>query len=185
MTDTRTNPATAPTGWHYAGPAIFLHWAIALLIVLNVGLGYYMMLIEDDPGSERFFDLHKSFGIVIAVLVIARLAWRLKHPPAPLPDGMPRWQVKLALGTHWLLYAGLVVIPVAGFLGASFSKSGVVFFGLHFPAWVTPDHDLSEQIFTVHITLAWTLVALVALHVAGALKHLLVNRDKVFQRMWP
>jgi len=96
---------------------------------------------------------------------------------------MPKWQVRLAVVTHWLLYMLMIVIPVVGYLGASYTKSGVAWFGRATPRWAEPNHDLAEQFFNVHGTLVWVLVALVALHVAGALKHWLIDKDGTFQRM--
>lgn len=175
---------SALPAWRYRRPAMVLHWAIALLIVFMAGLGWYMMSIEDDPGSVWFFDLHKSFGLVLALMVLTRLLWRLTHRPDVLPSHVPRWQVRLAGGTQLLLYVLMVLIPLTGYLGASYSKNGVQFFGTVTPQWALPNHDRAEQFFSVHSVLIWVLIVLVALHVAGALKHLLLNRDGVFQRMW-
>ena len=170
--------------WRYGQPAIILHWALAILIAGMVGLGWYMMSIEDEPNSGWYFDLHKSVGIVVFVLVLLRILWRSKHRPAALPTSLPTWQVKVSSVTQWSLYASMVLMPLTGFIGASYSKKGVIFFGLKVPAWVIPNHDISEQFFSVHSALAWVLVALVALHAAAGLKHLLVDKDGVFERMW-
>jgi len=171
-------------GWRYSGPAIFLHWAIALLVAVLVGLGWYMLSVEEDPSSAWLFALHVSLGLTAAILIAMRLVWRLRNPPQPAGTGSG-WQPKVARATHWLLYSLLVIMPVAGFLGASFSGDGVAFFGLALPQWVQPNDTLKEQFFGVHAVVAWVLVAGVALHVLGALKHLLVDRDAVFWRMWP
>jgi cytochrome b561 len=149
-----------------------------------VAVGLYMTSIEDEPGADRYFDLHKSTGIVVFALVLARLAWRLRHRPAALPPTMPKWQVLAAAGVHRLLYACMVLMPLTGFLGASHTRSGVAFFGLQLPRWRAPDRDTAELFFGLHGTIAWILVALVALHTLAGLKHLLVDRDRVFQRMW-
>ncbi|MEO8525697.1 MAG: cytochrome b/b6 domain-containing protein, partial [Caldimonas sp.] len=145
--------------------------------------GWYMMSVEHEPGSVGYFDLHKSVGIVIAFLVATRILWRLGHPPGPLPASLPAWQVKLARGTQAMLYLLMVLLPLTGYLGASWSKAGVHWFGLTTPAWAVPDHDRAEQFFDIHSVLVWVLVVLVALHVAGALKHLLIDKDGVFHRM--
>ena len=84
-----------------------------------------------------------------------------------------------------LLYVLMLAIPLAGYGGASFSKSGVPFFGVLTPHWAAPNHDLAENLFDLHSTLVWVLVAAVALHVAGALKHRFVDKDGVFERMGP
>ncbi|MDB5858543.1 MAG: putative cytochrome [Ramlibacter sp.] len=171
--------------WRYSTPAIVLHWVLAALIVFMAALGWWMMTVEHEPGGQRWMDLHKSIGLIVFVLVLARLAWRLTHKPEPLPAGMPAWQVQLSRLTHWLLYAAIVVLPATGILGASYSRGGLKFFGAPLPAWATPARATSELFFEIHSLLVWVLVALVALHVLAALKHLLLDRDEVFRRMWP
>jgi len=170
--------------WRYSRTAVFLHWTLAAMLVLTTAIGLRMMAIEDEPGSAAWFDLHKSVGLVIASFVVARVLWRLTHRPVPLGPSVPAWQVKLAGATQGLLYVLMVIIPIAGYVGASYSKAGVRFFGLPTPAWATPDHDLAERFFDIHSALVWVLVALVALHVLGGLKHLLIDKDSIFQRMW-
>jgi cytochrome b561 len=157
---------------------------MAVLLAGMAGVGWYMHSIEDDPGADRLFDLHKSTGIVVFALVLVRLAWRLRHPPAPLPASVPGWQVLAASTVHRLLYACMILMPVTGMLGASHTKSGLVFFGLRLPRWRPPDDDIAEWFFGLHGWIVWLLVALVALHTLAAVKHLLVDRDRVFQRMW-
>ena len=184
MKNDALNPTPATREWHYAPPAILLHWLLALLIAGMASLGWYMMSIEDSPGADTWFNLHKSVGLIVFTLVLLRSAWRLTHRPATLPASVPRWEVRLSSVVQRLLYACMILLPIAGFLGASYSKEGVAFFGTSLPSWAVADHDMAEVFFSIHETLAWTLVALIALHAAGGLKHLLVNRDKVFQRMW-
>lgn len=174
------------TAWRYSSTAIILHWTLALWLTAMAGLGWYMMSIEDEPGSGWFFALHKSFGILALLLVAVRVVWRLTHrPPAlPLGDGGGRWGNRLAHATQAWLYGLMALLPLTGYLGASYSKSGVQLFGLPLPQWAVPEHDTAEQFFEIHSVLVWVLVALVALHVLGALKHLLLDKNGVFARMW-
>ena len=72
------SPVGVQTGWHYSQVAILLHWIVALLLVVMVALGWYMTSIEDQPGSIWYFDLHKSIGLVFALLVVASWIW---YPP--------------------------------------------------------------------------------------------------------
>lgn len=181
----RSARATPPKAWRYGATAIALHWVIALLLVGMASVGWYMMSIEDDPGAARLFDLHKSVGLIVAGLVALRIVWRLGHPPSPLPTSVPDWQFRLSAITHGAMYLLLVLIPVAGYLGASFSEEGVQWLGLATPVWATANHDRAEQLFGLHSALVWALVVLLVVHVAGALKHLWVDKDGLFQRMWP
>ena len=142
-----------------------------------------MMLIEDEPGSGCYFNLHKSLGIVTASLVVVRVFWRLLNRPQPLSAAMLAWQRQLTKGTQGLLYLLMVLVPVVGYMGASYTKSGVQRFGLATPQCAVPDHDRAEQFFDIHSALVWVLVALLSLHVLSALKHLLIDRDGVFQRI--
>ncbi|MDB5731154.1 MAG: cytochrome [Variovorax sp.] len=176
--------ANVETVWRYGRTAIVLHWTLAVLLTFMIGLGWYMMSIEREAGSAWYFNLHKSVGLVIALLVAVGVAWRSGHRPESLPVSVPRWQARLAFVTQTLLYALMVLMPVTGYLGASHSKAGVQLFGLPTPRWAVPDHDRAEQFYNIHSVLVWVLVALVVLHVAGALKHLLWDKDGVFQRMW-
>ena len=189
MTDLSRNPSARPAStaetWRYGPLAVALHWILAALIVFLVGLGWYMMSVEKEPGSASLFDLHKSIGFTVFALIVVRIAWRATHRPEGLPDSVPRWQAKASALLHWALYAAMVVMPVTGYLGASHQKHGPLFFGLPTPLWAAPDHDVAERWFGIHSVVAWVLVGLVAFHVAAALKHLLVDRDHVFHRMWP
>ena len=171
--------------WRYGAPAIFLHWVLALLIAFMAGLGWYMMTVEHQPGGRWYMDLHKSIGLIVFSLVLLRVLWRLFHQPDPLPEGVPAWQGLLSRFTQWLLYGCMVALPVTGILGAEYSRAGLAFFGIGLPAGITPDRATAKLLFKTHEFLVWVLVGLVGLHVLGALKHLLVDRDAVFGRMWP
>lgn len=183
-TISKASLVSTSSNWRYSGLAILLQWVLALLIAGMVGLGWYMMAVEDEPGADKYFNLHKSVGILIFGLVLIRAVWRIGHKPAELPASLPKWEVVAASLVQWLLYGCMIVLPITGFIGALYSKSGVTFFGAHFPTGVLPNHDTAEQFFEIHETLAWTLVVLVTIHTVAGLKHLFINRDKVFQRMW-
>ena len=168
----------------YSPTAIALHWLLAILIPGMVGLGWYMLTIEETPTGPWYFGLHKSIGIAVGVVVVLRLVWRLGHRPAPLPISVPSWQVRASKVSHLLLYACMFAMPIIGFGGALFSSEGIAFFGVTIPFRVMPDKVISEVLFSVHAAVAWVLVSLVALHVLAALKHRFIAKDGVFQRMW-
>jgi cytochrome b561 len=181
------NQAWAPAAkapWRYSGFAIGVHWGSVVVLALVAGLGWYMMSIEDEPGAGWYFAQHKSWGLVFALLLVARLVWRLFNQPASLPVVMPKWQQRLASGTQVLLYLLMVLMPLAGYLGASYSEHGVQLFGTALPVWAIANHDTAEWFFDIHGAMIWVLVALVTVHVAGAMKHLVLDKDGTFSRMW-
>lgn len=170
----------------YDAVAQALHWLIALAVIGQIALGLWMIDIPKLPTGVRayWFNLHKSIGLTIGLLVVARLAWRLTHRP-PALTALPAWQVRAAGVTHVLLYACLVVMPLAGYLGSTFSGYPIRYFGLAVPGWGWKDDALKELFSAVHYYTALVFIALIALHVAAALKHLVVDRDGVFRRMLP
>lgn len=176
--------ATASKPLRYTPTAVVLHWLLAILLIGMFGVGWYMVSIEDEPGTGWFFSLHKSVGIVILALVVWRAIWRLGHPPVPLPVSVPAWQETASRVSHRLLYAAMIAMPLLGLMGSAFSHSGIEFFGLSIARAVAPNPDLAEAFLTAHSVVALALVALIAVHVLAALKHLIVNRDGVFRRMW-
>ena len=170
--------------WRYGPAAIILHWLLALLLTGMAALGWYMMSIEHTPDGDWCLALHKSIGMTVAALVLIRVLNRIANPAQDLPASVPAWQIKLAAGTQRLLYLLMVAMPLSGYLGASYSKTGVQVFGMATPAWTVPNHDRAEQFFDIHSTLVWVLVALIGLHVLGALRHMLIDKDGLAQRMW-
>jgi cytochrome b561 len=182
--DTGSGPLAPPGEWRYAPVAVVLHWLLAALIVGMLVLGFTMVAIEDDPGAEKWFGLHQTLGLVVFVLVLARVAWRIRHRPAELPASVPRWEAIASSVVQWLLYTGMLLLPVTGFLGSSYSRAGITWFGMLVPRWRMADRNTAEALFDVHETIVWCMLALVALHALAGLKHALVDCDRVFQRMW-
>lgn len=167
--------------------AIALHWVIALLVFAQIALGWWMQEIPKSPPGLRagWFNLHKSIGLTIGMLMLLRLGWRLRHPPPPLPASMPRWQAGAARASHFLLYACLIVQPLWGYLGSSFTPYPIKVFGVTLPHWGWDSPALKDLFSALHLGTAYLLMTVLTLHVAAALKHLLVDRDQIFGRMWP
>jgi len=144
-----------------------------------------MQQIPKQPPGLRAdaFNLHKSVGLVLLALMLIRLGWRLLHPPPPL-TGLPAWQEKLAAATHRLLYVVLFVQPITGYLGSVFSGYPVKWFGMTLPAWGWASVPIKDAMSTIHLVNSFVLLALVLLHLAGALRHALA-RDGYVRRMFP
>lgn len=169
-------------GQRYAPPAILLHWLQAALLLWLFWLGWSM--VELPKGAERSaaYALHKSLGIVALGLVLLRLVVRrLAPPPAPLAAGR---EAMLAQAAHRLLYVLLLVLPLAGYAASAFTPYAMKFFGLELPRLGAPDEALNALFKRVHWVAGWALLALVALHVAAALRHAL-RRDGTLARMLP
>jgi cytochrome b561 len=169
----------------YTTVAVVLHWLVAAILVAQFAWGWTMQQIPKQPSGLRAdaFNLHKSIGLVLLALMLIRLGWRLLHPP-PALAGLPRWQRTLAEWTHRLLYVSLVVQPVAGYLGSVFSGYPVKWFGITLPAWGWQSVALKDAMSAIHLANSFVLLALVLLHVAGALRHALAG-DGYVRRMLP
>jgi cytochrome b561 len=114
--------------------------------------------------------------------MVLRLFWRATHPAPPLPE-MPAWRARLAHFTHVVLYAALFILPVAGYVGSVASGFPVKVFGVTLPAWGAKNIPLKDFCSAVHYVAGWVLAGAVTLHVAGALEHALVKRDRLLARM--
>ena len=169
----------------YTGPAIAAHWVIAALILAAFPLGVYMHELPLSPTKLKLYSYHKWIGITVLLLFVPRILWRITHrPPAPLP--MPAWQHRIAEGTHHLLYLLMFLVSLSGWLMSSAKGFQVVYFGvLPLPDLVGKSEDLGDLLKGVHEALNFGLLALVGLHVAGALKHVIIDRDGTLRRMLP
>jgi cytochrome b561 len=179
----------------YTGVAVVLHWSIAVLIgcniILAIGSGYV-----PDADIRPMIDLHKSIGITVLGLVLARIAWRLTHRPPPLPPDYRRWEVGLAHAVHVMLYVLILAMPITGWIhdsawAAAASHPMFLFwvipwFRLGFitaldPAAKQHIHSLFGHI---HTYISYALYGVISLHVLGALKHQFFDRQPELQRMW-
>jgi cytochrome b561 len=178
--------ATADTGsQRYAGSLIVLHWLIALGIIGLLAVGLYMVgLPKGLPFKATLINLHKSLGMTVFLLVLLRIVARAALHRPPLPP-MPPWQRAAARTTQGLLYVAMVGMPLAGYLGSSFNRYGTRFWGILLPKWGWDDPHLRELFFGIHEALGYVLIVLIVLHVAGALKHQLIDRDNLLARMLP
>lgn len=168
----------------YTRFAVAMHWIVAAFVLVQYPLGWLMQQIPKQPPGQRaeVFNLHKSIGLTLLALMIVRLGWRLAHRPPTLPP-MARWQAWLARATHGALYAMLVAMPLVGYLGSVFSGYPVRFFGIVLPSWAAKSPQLKDWMSAAHLFLAWGLAVAFALHIAGVLKHVLVDRDGLVRRM--
>lgn len=166
------------------------HWGMFLIILGMVGLGFYMSgLPADSPEQMGYkfglYDQHKSFGILILVLVTARLVWRLINPVPKMPGTMNRLERLSAHAMHMLLYVIMIAQPLFGWLMSSFGGHPVKFFGLGLPSLADKDKALGKFFHEAHEITAYLLIAAFAIHVGASLFHHYVRKDDVMTRMSP
>ncbi|MGH6664682.1 MAG: cytochrome b [Pseudolabrys sp.] len=171
---------------HYTGTAKSLHWLIVALLIAQFIFAWTMPHIGRNTPVTTLISLHFTFGIIILAVAIVRLAWRATHgEPAPL-DGVPPWQTASARVVHWLLYVLLFVIPILGWINASWRGMPIVMFGLELPKLVATRASGWGWTGDIHTLLAYyVMLTLVGLHVLAALYHYFWRRDAVLQRMLP
>ena len=168
----------------YTRIAIGLHWAIALLIFSAFPIGLYMHDLKLSPMKLHLYSYHKWIGISVLGLAVLRVLWRATHKPPALH--LARWQ-EIASGiVHGLLYLLILAVPMTGWLMSSAKGVKTVWLGIvPLPDLVAKDKALGHLLSNVHTALNYTLLALVVLHIAAALKHHFVDRDDVLLRMLP
>jgi cytochrome b561 len=163
----------------YGRVAQALHLLIALLIIGQIALGWYMGTLE-GPQGRALEGYHISIGITVLLLTVVRIVWALTHPRPILPQGMPNWERNLARAVHGLFYILLLALPLTGWFMESIGARPIHLWGAvfpHFPAMpgLLDGQDkraIKDTMEWVHGTpLVWTMVGLIVLHVAGAIKH--------------
>ena len=170
----------------YSVVAMVLHWLMVLLIFMLFGLGWYMTEFpKGNPDRTRLVELHVSVGLTMALLVMARVIWRLRHTPPALPETIERWKRRLAEAMHHLLYLLMFVQPVSGYVSSSLSGLSTRFWGIPLPDWGRKSTALHELFTSIHGFSSWVLLALIVLHILGALHHAPSPEKSVLGRMLP
>ncbi len=169
----------------YGSVAQALHWALAIMILCLAGLGIWLEPMPRGPFKVWLLDLHNAFGVLALLLIVARIAWRLAHPAPPLPSDTPAAVRFASHVSHGTLYGLMAAIPVAGIATMLLRGRGINFGFLEMPALMAADRAMAKSMEGIHTTMAWILLALVALHVVAALWHHFVRRDMVLRRMLP
>jgi len=179
----------------YGLAAVWLHWIIAALILFQIGYAWWVYgpIPDHTAAQAQAFGVHTSVGLTILVLSLARLGVRFAAPPPPLPADMAAWERTLARLSHVLFYVLIIGIPLTGWALASMRPTPISFWGLfnwpHLPGLSglakPARHAIGGPLGRTHtLILVWTTIGLLALHVAGALKHQ-VSGSPVFWRMLP
>ncbi|MGI9276120.1 MAG: cytochrome b [Endozoicomonas sp.] len=148
-----------------------IHWLMAICILGMVGSGWYMAGLSKDVSYKYdIYPWHKSFGVLVLFLLVARILVRLCSKFPPLPAGLPNHEKKLANLVHGLLYLLMLMVPLSGYMMSDAGGHDVLFFGIPMPDFLD-DKDLAGFLHTVHGYIPYVMLGIIGLHVLGALKH--------------
>jgi cytochrome b561 len=171
----------APDERRYGNVAAGLHWIIALLILVQIGLGWTMneWVPDHSPIQRSIEGVHISLGLTTLLLVLVRIGWRLAKPNPPFPVDLAPWERALATASHLVFYLLILALPLTGWAMVSLHNGPISFWGLPWPHLPGVAHlaganprPFRKSLQLIHTNwLIWVVLANLALHVAGALKH--------------
>ncbi len=160
------------------------HWIVALAVLGMLSVGFYLANVE-LPRETRgpIMNLHKATGALLLLVIGWRVIWRLRQGFPPLAPGLPDWQRTAARATHWGLLAAMLVMPLSGVGMTLLGGRPIDVYGLFLIPPIAEIEGAGKLLRAVHGYAAWTLTALIALHFAGAMKHLFIDKDGTVARM--
>ncbi|HYM02308.1 MAG TPA: cytochrome b [Stellaceae bacterium] len=181
MSSTSPRPETGYDAVHK-----LFHWLVFVLVAVQFTIGWRMPEIHRDTKPDGAIAWHLAVGATILAVAALRLAWRLYRPVPLLRDGVPPWEQRIAAWTHGLLYVLLFAMLLLGWANASARGYPAPVLGLIPLPGIAPEGSrLGMRAGDLHALLSWALLGLIGLHVAAALYHRFIRRDRVMQRMLP
>ena len=167
-----------------------LHWAVAALVLATIPIGLTMASRAEanifDAVTNTFYAMHKAIGFTVLSLMVLRILMKVRIGTPAYPAAMSRRLAIIAKSVHHLIYVLLVVTPLLGWAGVTAYPALIIAGGISLPPlpFVPQSEELAARLFAVHGFLALTLGALVIGHIGAALRHLVIEKDGIFQRMW-
>ncbi|MBY6225408.1 cytochrome b [Ferrimonas balearica] len=158
----------------YSLPLRAIHWLMALMMVGLIAVGWYMAGLDRSPFKFELYGWHKSFGFLALLLLMARLLIRRRSPIPSSKGILAGWEIGLSHATHWSLYLLMLLVPLSGYIMSSIGRELTVF-GLTLPSLVPQSDALQQTAHSLHGSMAYLMLALMLLHLAGALKHRLFD----------
>jgi cytochrome b561 len=169
----------------YGAVAKAFHWLIVAFLIVQYGLGWIMPGVKQGMTPDSLMNLHMSIGALILALILVRLLWRLSHPVPPEPT-LLCWQYLGSTALHLSLYGLVIVTTLTGWVYASARGWSILVFGtIPLPALLAEGSRYGRAIGELHQVMIWILLVAIGLHVAAALVHAFIYRDRVMQRMLP
>ncbi|MGB0449775.1 MAG: cytochrome b [Porticoccaceae bacterium] len=168
--------------WGWLGK--LLHWLTALLIFIQIPLGYYAEELKLSPLKLDLFVWHKSIGMLVLLLAAVRLLWRITGT-IPISLDSSKVQRRLAQLAHTLLYGLMIALPISGWIITSAANIPTKLFWLvELPAIAGPDETLKSMAAEVHEICVTMLIIILVAHIGAALRHHFILRDSILKRMW-
>lgn len=168
------------------------HWVMALSILGTTALMYYMINIGDltlEPYRAKYSQLlqiHKSLGLLVLFLVVARFAWNRWRARPPLPAGLTHAQLVASKASHHSLYLLMLVVPMLGWMASMTYGGRTFFFGLfEMPVWLAKSIDWANILQPAHVWLAYGMLVIVGIHALAALWHHFFKKDATLAQMMP
>ena len=181
--------ASQSTVLRYSNTAVTFHWITVILVLAQAYFGFmFGEIMEPGPARDEIFLWHKTTGVVILLLVLARLAYRLKNPPPPFPSELPAWERYAAVWNHRLFYTLLIAMPLVGFIAVSGYANGSttpLLGGIQVPVIPGVSRDTGDLAGEIHEIAAYLLVFLILVHIGAALKHQFIDHWRGSARMPP
>lgn len=166
----------------YGSVAKCLHWVIALLVLAMLSFGFFM---GDMPKEYKpvIYNIHKLTGLTILFLMLLRFCWMLINPKPDSPVGVRRWEVGVEKLVHWSLYATVIAMPLAGWIGSSAADKPPHVGDLRLMLPVMRSDAIDDVSFQMHTIIAYLIIALLSVHIGAALYHHFIRKDDVLKRM--
>jgi cytochrome b561 len=170
----------------YGGVAMAFHWVtVALIVAVYATMEWMEFVPKGDPFRDTLRDLHRSFGLVVFLLVWLRLIWRLIDTEPAIDPLPPQWQALAGRFVHYALYLLMILLPISGYLMSNAAGKTVMLFGAPLPMLIAANKPLASEIKEVHEAIGNLGYLLIGVHAAAALFHHYVQRDTTLKRMLP
>lgn len=164
-------------------PTVILHWSVALLFLGTLGLGLYFEDMANGPEKFELLTTHKSFGIIVFLFAVLRLAWRIKEGMVHSVSRLPAWQTVLATSAHYFLLLATIAMPLSGIIMSGAGGHEVAVFGLTIIPQGEKIEWLSNIGHFIHLQSVNIIIVILTLHILGALKHQFMDKDGTISRM--
>ena len=169
----------------YGSVTKFFHWTIGVLILGMLAVGAYMADYAPKDLKGILYMNHKAVGVIVLMLVLARILWKFQNQTPAYPESMPGWQKKSAIGLHHVLYIIMFLMPLSGYVMSVAGGHSINMWGWQVPDLISPNKPLAGLAHEAHETIAAIFYVVLPIHIGAALYHYFIQKDNILQRMLP